>query len=145
MEAHQGYFAGMVAGANKDGVITAREHEVLTAVAQALGIPAGQVPTVNETSEICHEIPPGSAVCFTGTFVDQYGNPISKSRLGEMAMAAGLRVVNSVTRGNCDLLVAVDPHSNSGKARKARDYGKPIMSSNRFLEIVSDVQPPAEY
>ena len=39
-----------------------------------------------------------------------------------------------MTKMNCDLLVAADASSSSGKARKARDYGIPVLSVAEFVE-----------
>ena len=39
-----------------------------------------------------------------------------------------------MTKKNCDLLVAADASSSSGKARKARDYGIPVVSVAAFVE-----------
>ena len=49
------------------------------------------------------------------------------------AAQAGMQPVRSVTKKNCDLLVAADSSSQSGKARKARSYGIPVMSVDEFL------------
>jgi DNA polymerase-3 subunit epsilon len=47
-----------------------------------------------------------------------------------------LQPVASVTKKTCDLLVAADPESGSGKAQKARQYGVAIMSVEQFLAAV---------
>lgn len=39
----------------------------------------------------------------------------------------------SATKTGCDLLVAADPNSQSGKAAKARKFGIPIVSLEDFL------------
>jgi len=42
--------------------------------------------------------------------------------------------VGSVTKRGCDLLVAADPESRSGKAAKAHQHGIPIMSVGDFVQ-----------
>jgi DNA polymerase-3 subunit epsilon len=42
----------------------------------------------------------------------------------------------SVTRSGCDLLVALDASSMSGKAKQARKFGIPVVSSEEFLRRI---------
>jgi NAD-dependent DNA ligase len=51
----------------------------------------------------------------------------------------GCQPVASVTKKSCDLLVAADPSSMSGKAQKAHQYGVPIMAVTEFLRIVAPI------
>ena len=71
-------------------------------------------------------------VCFTGSAIVE-GTPIPRDYLEKTAAQAGMQPVGSVTRKNCDLLVAADSSSRSGKTRKARDYGIPVMTVEEFL------------
>ena len=50
------------------------------------------------------------------------------------AVCADLQPVQLVTKRACDLLVAADPSSQSGKVRTARRYGVPLMPAADFLE-----------
>jgi DNA polymerase-3 subunit epsilon len=134
-KAHQEYFQALVTGAQKDGVITADEHHLLTMVANALGLRLALVPGVTDRNDEFKEIKPGSSICFTGTFVDRNGEALSRA-IQDMASNAGYQVVSNVTKSKCDVLVAVDPCSNSGKAKKARAYGKPVVSAERFLTLL---------
>ncbi len=77
----------------------------------------------------------GMRVCFTGEAVVA-GNSISRSFLEETAALSGMQPVGSVTKKGCDLLVAADSSSQSGKARKAHDYGIPVMTVVDFLNKV---------
>lgn len=134
--AHEHYFQAMVEGASKDRIITQEEHVALKFVAQALGIATERVPAASPNACETSEIPPGSAICFTGSFVDCDGNPISKPTMENMATKHGFTVVGRVTKTNCDVVVAVDPQSASGKAKKARLYGKPVIASDEFLALI---------
>lgn len=60
---------------------------------------------------------------------------ISREFAEELATRAGLVVVDSVTK-KLDLLVLADPHSQSGKAKKARQYGIRIMHEPVFWKAI---------
>ena len=62
------------------------------------------------------------------------GQPIFRRVLERHAACAGLQPVGSVTKKGCALLVAADPSTQSGKARRARRYGIPLMAVADFLE-----------
>ena len=68
------------------------------------------------------------------------GKKFDRTDLEAWAAQAGLQPVSSVTKKGCDLLVAADPSSMSGKAKKARDYGKPIMSIEDFVTDCAALQ-----
>ena len=73
------------------------------------------------------------------------GINISRDYLEKHAALAGMQPVASVSKKNCDLLVAADSSSRSGKARKAADYGIPVMTVTDFLdEIGRGVLDPPE-
>lgn len=132
--AHEQYFQSMVDGAEKDGVITEDEHMTLAFVARALGIEEERVPPMSEDVAEIEVLKPGSCVCFTGTFVDSDGSQIPKADLESLARQRGFTVVSSVTKRKCDFVVAVDPASSSTKAKKAREYGKPVVALKSFMD-----------
>lgn len=134
--AHEQYFQSMVDGAEKDGVITEEEHVVLAFVAKALGIEEERVPTMSDETLENEVVKPGSCVCFTGTFVDSDGRQIPKAELEALARERGFTVASSVTKRKCDFVVAVDPASSSTKAKKAREYGKPVVALKRFMDRI---------
>lgn len=136
-KAHLQYFQAMVAGAEKDGVITKEEYESLRFVAESLGISRELVPPPSPELSGFDQIPGGSAICFTGSFMDECGNQLPKVSLESMATHAGFRVVASVTKAGCDVVVAQDPCASSGKARNARKYGIPILALDDFLKLLS--------
>ena len=74
----------------------------------------------------------GMHVCFTGEAVVEEAQ-VSKSFLENLAAQAGMQPVASVTKKNCDCLVAADISSQSTKARNAREYGIPVMKVGDFL------------
>ncbi len=127
-QAHRQYLDALIAGAMKDGIITKEEHQLMWTIARALGIAEISIPEVSDLPEAPSSIAAGSRICFTGTATDADGNKIGRSKLEAAASAAGLQPVRSVTKKSCDLVVAADPASSSGKASKARSYGIPVMS-----------------
>ncbi|WP_282779869.1 exonuclease domain-containing protein [Nocardia sp. CC201C] len=66
-----------------------------------------------------------------------------RNALIDKAEAAGLDVTGAVSRLT-SVLVTNDPQSGTGKAAKAREYGTPIISEARFLELLGAVLPGAD-
>jgi DNA polymerase-3 subunit epsilon len=76
---------------------------------------------------------PGDVVVFTG---DPEG--MNRADLEYQARALGLRVTGAVS-GKTSLVVAADIDSISGKARKARDLGIPIVDYATYLGMLDSV------
>ena len=131
-QAHRAYFDSIVAAAQRDHVITRGEHELMDRIAQALDITDATIPEVTETQRSV-ELAEGTRVCFTGTATIG-GEAVGRDVLERLAALAGLVPVSAVTKKNCDVLVAADAASSSGKARKARGYGIPVLSVAEFVE-----------
>ena len=130
-EAHRAYFECIVTAAERDGIISEAERETLAKVAQQLEIACVDIPAATPLPTVAG-INPGSHVCFTGEAVVK-GEKWGRDTLEAVAKRAGFTPVKSVTKKTCDLLVAADVSSTSGKARKARQYGIPILSVSDFL------------
>ncbi|MCX5210177.1 DEDDh family exonuclease [Kitasatospora sp. NBC_00240] len=60
--------------------------------------------------------------------------------LEDRAVEAGLHIATSVSRLT-SLLVTNEPGSWSGKARKARDLGTPVVGEDAFLQLLREVAP----
>ncbi|GAA1394235.1 DEDDh family exonuclease [Kitasatospora putterlickiae] len=60
--------------------------------------------------------------------------------LEDRAVEAGLHIATSVSRLT-SLLVTNEPDSWSGKARKARDVGTPVVGEDAFLQLLREVAP----
>ena len=60
----------------------------------------------------------------------------------EEARAAGLGVGENVTK-KTRLLIAADPDSMSGKAKKARQYGIPIVHPTAYRTMLIGLAAPA--
>lgn len=71
----------------------------------------------------------GMTVCFTGD------SRIPRAELEQAASAAGLEVKSSMSK-KVDVLVAADPASQSGKAAKARQLGRPVTEYEPLIEFL---------
>lgn len=76
---------------------------------------------------------PGARVCFTGTALDDAGRELSREEMMRIAERAGLTPVKTVTKTRCEVVVTAEPGSQSGKARKAHELGKPVFTAQDFL------------
>jgi DNA polymerase-3 subunit epsilon len=134
---HRSYFNGLARLALADGVLTPLERSDLAAIAGLLGVPdalkdlttaaTGQFIAVDRTEQLR-----GNTVCFTGESVCKlHGRPLDRATQHQLAAAAGLIPVETVTKA-LDLLVVADPASDSGKAKKADAYGIRKMAERAF-------------
>ena len=131
-EAHCQYVDCMVEAAQRDGFVTRAEHDILIRIATQLGVDTTTIPGP-DTRNAAVEPFPGMRICFTGQAV--VGRRAWKRPdLEVLARENGWVPVRSVTKRNCDVLVAADTSSMSGKAKKARAYGKPVVSVAEFLD-----------
>jgi DNA polymerase III subunit epsilon len=99
-----------------------------TAVDTELAATRGMTPqmTVPVNGQALHA---GDAVCITGT------TATSRDELEVHAANAGLKVTSAVSR-KTRLVVAADPDSESGKARRARELGIPLIAEPVFLAML---------
>lgn len=132
---HESYIQSLTQAIERDNFVTVEERLLLSKVASALGVRNVVIPELSETTEVS-EIKRGQRVCFTGDATDAEGNVIEREALERLAAQAGLQPVNSVTKKSCDLLVAADSASTSGKARKARDFEIPVIDVATFLNEI---------
>ncbi|MGV0627449.1 AAA family ATPase [Mycolicibacter minnesotensis] len=90
-----------------------------------------QAPSVAE--EIDAVLVPGARICFTGNAVDGRGRVLDRDEMERLAAAAGLVPVQTVTKTRCEVLVIAEAGTQSGKARKAQAYDKPVFTAAEFL------------
>lgn len=137
--AHQMYLRALAVTAWADGVISDAEYTDLGEVARLMGLPAtavdtelaaarGMTPqmTVLVNGQALHV---GDAVCITGT------TATSRDELEVRAANAGLKVASAVSR-KTRLVVAADPDSESGKARRARELDIPLIAEPVFIAML---------
>ncbi len=146
--AHASYIHNLAVSALADGIVTQSERSDLHLVAKLLGQDDSTLDSVLESaaSQLATARSPsapttkenvlhGQRVCFTGELqatID--GRPITRELAEALATQAGLVVASSVTK-KLDLLVIADPNSQSGKAKKARNYGIRILSDAVFWRL----------
>lgn len=128
---HGDYFDALVAVAWSDGVLSAEEIADLAAVAELLSIedvhfaaalerPATPVAAAAASIDV-FRLKAGDEIVLTGDMVR------ARADWHSDLAARGFVPKPAITK-RITLVVAADPDSLSGKARKARDYGIPIVS-----------------
>ena len=143
---HRNYLDQLAVAAWADGVVAEAERRDLQMVAhllrqenRSLDQILAEAKSQSADAILKRSAPPtdkddlsGKRVCFTGELqclLD--GQPITREFAEVLAKGAGLSVLSSVTK-KLDLLVLADPHSQSGKAKKAREYGVRILHEPVF-------------
>ncbi|GHT60366.1 DNA ligase [Spirochaetia bacterium] len=81
----------------------------------------------------------GASFCFTGELAS-----MKRSEAEEKIKALGASAKSSVVK-DLSFLVTNDPESGSGKNKKARDLGIPIIDEEQFLGILADPAKAGEY
>lgn len=142
-ELHLEYFAGLVRLAWEDHILTTDERRDLERVARLLCIPVEVVEKAMRPPEAPSarrdegrdeavgeratprgiELLAGDAIVLTGEMQRK------RSEWSEILQSQGFEVKGGVSK-KVKLVVAADPDSLSGKARKAREYGIPIVSES---------------
>lgn len=132
---HFRYFRAARSAAQRDGVVSQGEHDYLTQLAEVLGVDPSEVPQVLQPA--APDLADGIRVCFTGSATSG-DREVHRDELEALAAAHGLQPVSAVTQRGCDLLVAADPTSQSGKAKKARQFSIPVIGVDEFLRYLQD-------
>ena len=133
-KAHQSYFDSFLIAAERDGIITQEEKLMIDHLGILLEVKHD--PIVATPQADASVFKPGVRVCFTGSAKDDSGKDLLRSDLELQARENGLVNVDSVSKGGCDVLVAADKNSMSGKAKKAKGWGMPVLSVQEFLDWV---------
>jgi DNA polymerase-3 subunit epsilon len=146
LEAHRAYLATLVTEALADGSVSDAERSDLEDVRDLLGLHRAALTSLLEAPPVGpRSIAPapattvrspgglrGKTVCFTGEITSMLdGERITRELAEKLATEAGLEVRQSVTK-RLDVLIVADPDTQSGKARKAREYGVRIMAEGVF-------------
>lgn len=144
--AHRRYLDELVAAAVRDGIVTDDEHDLLHGTAEALGVDAAVVDEVTaawrpDAGGV--RLVEGMTVCFTGSATSHDGSELPRATLEGIAGDLGLTPTSRVTEKDCDLLVAADTASQSGKAATARKHGIPLVDVHDFLKAQPGSTVPA--
>lgn len=146
VEAHHEYMRDLVLVALADNVITEKEEADLRHVSRLLSIPdeafedillrardgSRGIPSLARAPIATERDILGLSVCFTGDFTCRIHGNLPRRDFAELtAKKKGMKVRKTVTK-DLDILVAADPHSMSGKARKARLYNIRIVAEPVF-------------
>ena len=145
---HREYLIGLAAVAWTDGTLDPTEAADFLAVAGMLDVPEVDAQDILESPEIADPdtgstcvadqrpgrftLGPGDLVVFTGAMDEP------RDMWERRARTAGLVPHPAVTK-RVRLVVAADPDSMSGKARKAESYGIPVVSETGFVRILDSV------
>jgi DNA polymerase-3 subunit epsilon len=142
LNAHRSYLRSLASEALSDGTVTPTEYKDLEQVCEMLDLSQASLaealrkPLRNTSVKVNIVSMTGLSVCFTGELLGSIeGQRITRQMAQEFATRAGLIVRNGVTM-DLDLLVVVDPNTQSGKAKKARQYGSRIMAEAAFWHAI---------
>ncbi|WP_179129717.1 exonuclease domain-containing protein [Corynebacterium pacaense] len=136
-EEHESYLRQMAVEAWADGIVTDAERSLINEVARALGVPGGAIDAllsepVDGRGLTRIVLRPGNRVTFTGA------TELPREVWEKRARQAGLDV-GGVIRASV-LLVAADPDSRSGKARRAMELGVPVISELEFARMIRELE-----
>lgn len=128
------YLLSVVEAALEDGVFTANERANVLQLAALFELSEEeQVALLSygehhaKTVDSAVNLKPGDTVVLTGM------SEAKKRELTSLAESCGLVVWGNINK-RVAVVVALDIGSNSGKARKAREYGIPVVSVEAFEE-----------
>jgi DNA polymerase-3 subunit epsilon len=131
---HQKFLDSLIRSAKKDNFISDLESDLIKKASVALGIDTEEY-LIGAQENAATYLQPGKRICFTGKALDKDGTEIFRETLELYAEKIGLIITQSVTKKNCDVLVAQDKSSMSGKAKKARDFGIQVISVDDFFQV----------
>lgn len=145
---HKRYFKELVRVYLEDAYLSDPELKDLDTAGRLLGIEQNEQEQIMEdeksdlskagfsNTSIGREEVANKSVCFTGEFYSKLnGEPISRKAAQELAMERGMIIKSGVSK-KLDYLVTADPHSQSGKAEKARQAGVKIVAEPVFWQML---------
>jgi DNA polymerase-3 subunit epsilon len=137
--AHRIYLEALATAAYADRVVTEQERADLERVASLLGMGSRDVDlalsVVRSGAQVSlprrtDVFAPGDRIVFTGAMSR------TRDELEQAARGVGLQPMSSVSK-QTGLLVCADPHTQSGKATKARALGIRVISEAVFWDALS--------
>ncbi|TFD87958.1 DNA polymerase III subunit epsilon [Cryobacterium lactosi] len=138
---HRQYYAALTALAWSDGILTGAELADLVSVGMLLALPTDTIAasldeTRQQTPALATAVSAGAGFALVAGDLVVLTGEMSRTRsdLERELRDLGLVPWRAVTK-KVKLLVAADPDSLSGKARKARDYGIPIVDEATLARL----------
>lgn len=131
--------ARLTSVAQKSAGLSPTVVDRLSLLTQLLGTDLGAELASGSAADAASAVVRGARVCFTGDAVGPDGCPLSRADMTAHAERIGLVPVATVTKTRCDLLVVAELGTQSGKARKAAEYGKPVISVADFLAAAATI------
>lgn len=150
IDAHHLYMRDLIHVALADGIITESEQNDLDEVRDLLSITKekfqrllSECRQARERGDVARDLITSAqeeitnkTICFTGEFKCEVEDKrASRSLAQRLAQEKGMIVKKNVIK-KLDYLVAVDPDSMSGKAKKAREYGIRIIAEHVFWRML---------
>lgn len=118
-------------------VVDRDEHVVerLRGVEQHYGVQVLPTDFVLEVALSCEVLlVPGARVCFTGEVVSPVHGFYGREEMQRVARERGLVISDNMTKTRTDVLVVAQRGTQSGKAKKAAQWGKPVLDAEEFLD-----------
>lgn len=143
---HLTYLQHLAAMAVADGIVTARELDDLRTVTRLLGMETATLETLlaRTREQLGNFVLPqqnaeqlkGKRVCFTGELQAKIGGTlVTRPVAQQLAERAGMVTAGNVSK-KLDFLIAADANTQSGKARKAREYGVRVVAEPDFWAMI---------
>lgn len=126
---HRGLFDRVVGAAWEDGVLAADELADVERVAILLGIDADSLRAATVPPDRVTPLPHGSLIALTGDM----SRP--REQIEEELLRLGYVPASSVNK-KTRLLIAADPHTQSGKAKRAKELGIPVVGELEGLRLL---------
>lgn len=128
--------------ASRRARLDAQAQDVARAVSALTGTPVlDETYTEDGRHDIEQVMVAGARICFTGSARDDRGRTLSRDHLKELATRRGLQPVDTVTKTKCEVLISAEAGSQSGKAQKAAQWGKPVFTAEEFLAWATGKKP----
>lgn len=139
---HEDFIRQLSVEAWLDGVVTDEEKHTLRTLAGQLGVEVELTEQLIATPQageltIGLTLNPGDRVTFTGQL------DLPRDEWEQRAKSVGLDV-GGVTKKSV-VVIAANPDSTSGKARKARDLGVPIIHERMFAQLLAGMTGSATW
>jgi len=143
---HRGHFDRVVTAAWSDGSLYPEERADIVRLAELLGIDDHSLRAAlqEEPEDGGLSSEPAYAAIAAGSLIVLTGDMSApRAELEEKILSLGFIVGKNVTK-KTSLVIAADPYTQSGKARKARDYGIAVLGEEEgfaFLSAQCALQP----